>query len=283
MNRVGFLLAVTFLLSSGSQSIAFGEPVPVAASESPDPCASAVPSLPNDLATAFAYDLDSPTILHFISALAAVPAKERRAVFESAVAAAATAPEREVVAAESADCPTLVEMYGASRATYLVVNQWQLREFGDAKRFDRFSTVVAAAVSALAIPSRLTPDQRQTAMLPFAAILAEAASSLAPSESGNCSKPNSPARTRTIVEPVYPPMAVSAGMGGAVRVKVFITETGDVRYVRVASDTLNGPNGWDDVIRATVYSAAATTYWPKIEDCKPISGTYLFEADFHRK
>ena len=280
--RLYYAFVVVLVVTSGSLSAAFAQPVPVAASASPDPCASAVPLLPNDLPTAFAYDLDSRPILHFITSLAAVPPKERRSVFDSAVAAEPTTPERDVAAAESAVCPTLDEIYGAARASYLVVNGWQLGEFDDAKRFDEFSSIVATAITALAMGDRLSPAQRQIALSPFAGMLEETVPSPVPSTSV-CAQPPSLARTRRVVEPTYPPMAVSGAIGGLVSMKVSITDTGDVRYVRVVSDTLNRGYGGDDIIRASLYAAAATTYWPGTKDCKPVSGLYLFRADFHRK
>ncbi len=284
MVRPGLALVVAVLFCTGSRSAAFAEPAPAAAtSASPDSCASAVPELPRDLPTAFAYDLDSPTILRFIASLAAVAPKDRKSVFESAVAAAPSAPQRDVAAAESAVCPTLDEIYGAARVSYLLVNGWQLKEFDDAKRFDVFSSVVSTAITALAMGDRLSPERRQNALLPFARALAEAVPSPTPSATGACAQPDSFARTRHVVEPVYPPMAVSGAIGGAVVIKVMLTETGDVRYVRVLRDTLNPGPGGDDVIKASLYSAAATTYWPGIEHCRPASGAYLFEADFHRK
>jgi hypothetical protein len=156
-------IAAAWLFPSMPPSAALGAP----ALASPEPCGSAAPEAPHDLPGAFAYELDSPTVLHFLTLLAKAPPATQKRVFAAAVAAASTAPEKSAQAAASAGCPDLDALYGAARASYLTVNLWQLNDFSDAARFQAFLGVLATAIAALSTNDRLSPDDQGAALLPF--------------------------------------------------------------------------------------------------------------------
>jgi hypothetical protein len=271
------------LFASGSAAKLFAAPTPIAASPTPDSCASAVPDLPNDLATAFAYDLESPEILRFIAALAAVPAGEQKRVFDGAVAASTSPRALAARTAIAATCPNLDEIYATSRTLYLVSSEWTLGELADADRFSAFSDAVSSAVSALRRGDLLDPADRRAALLPFREFVAvETAASPVPSSTG-CATPDADAHTIHVVQAKYPPIAAAALTTGSVRIKVALDENGNVRYARVYADTLRGGIGWTQIVRAAVYAAGATTYAPEIVACKSVPGSYLFRIDYSRK
>ncbi len=255
---------------------------PVSPSPTADPCATAVPDLPNDLPTAFAYELEPPAILRFVSALARVPQREQRRVFNAAVDAASSPTEHAVQMAIAQECSNLDEIYGTSRTLYLVVNEWKLGELSDAKRFGDFSAAVGTAISALSLGDRLTPQNHDAALLPFADLPGLATPTPAPSPSGSglCSQPDTPARTTHVVPVDYPPFAGTAGTAGTVYVKLSLNEVGELRSARIFSNTLQRGLGSDQLIRAAIFAAAASTYAPAIKNCLPVGGIYVFKVGF---
>lgn len=281
MTRYGFGLAVILLLTSGTTSVAASAPAAATAKPSPDPCASAVPDLPNDLQAAFAYDLESPAILRFIAVLATVPQRDQQRVFAEAVRAASSPAEQQAAAAVAALCPNLDELYGTSRALYLIVNAWKLGGLADEKQSHDFSSAVETALWSLSVAQRLTPEQRRLAMLPFVNLGTPATPSPSPSKTGTCAA-DAPARLVHVVDPKYPLLARSASTTGLVRTKVSLSDTGDIRSVRIYTDSLHGRPGAQEVIRATILAAAASTYAPEIRGCRAVAGVYIFEVDFSR-
>jgi len=271
----------TLLFASSPWSVAASVPGP--SSPSIDPCASAVPDLPNDLQATFAYDLQSPAILHFVDALATVPRRDQKRVFDSAVDAASSPAQREAETAVATLCPNLDGIYGASRTLYLIANEWKLGEVADSQRFNDFSKVVETAVASLSAGDRLAPPQRRSAMLPFADLLTLSTPSPSPSRSKVCSRADAPAQPVRVIQPNYPPLALSASTTGSVLIKLSLSNTGEIHSVRLFADTLRGGLGAQDIIRATILAAAAGTYAPEIRDCKPIAGTYIFKADYSRR
>lgn len=276
--RLTFVLV--FIALSYSRISASPSPSP-SSNASTAPCASVSADGSDELLNTFAYDLESPPILRFLAALAAAPEKQQKHVFDTVVAAQATAPEQAVEASVSEVCPSLDESDGAARAAYLVVNQWTLRNLADAKRFTAFNEVVATALAALQA-GRLSPEQRVTALVPFDGldVLGSAAPSPSPSATGDCTKLPSKARTRHVVYPSYPPLARSAGTTGTVRIEVALSEDGFVRNARIFSDTFYQHAGADEIKRAATFAAVATTYDPEVRGCRPVRGAYLFEAEF---
>ncbi len=260
-------------------------PSPTGASQaSAAPC-PALPDLPNDFATAFAYDLRPPAILRFITALDALPARDQKRVFDEAVAAASSPGEAAAKSAIAATCPDLDEIYGQSRALYLVSNEWTLRELANAKRFSAFADVVDAAVSALKLGDALDPALRQAALAPFADLPGLAAPSPAPEAAANepCAQADAPAHTVHLVTVSYPPVAAAAATSGTIKVKVHLDSFGYVRDASVFDSTAPARIGSDDLVRESILAAAATTYAPAIKACKQVAGTYLFRADFTRR
>lgn len=162
MVRRRFTGLAILLFAAGSWYVAAAAPVHNAKGPPPDPCTSTVPDLPNDLQAAFAYDLESPSILHFVKALADIPQRDQQRVFDAAADAASSPAERDVEKAVAALCPNLDEMYGASRAFFLIASRWKLGELADEKRSGEFSTVVTTAMWSLSLGDRLPLEQRRS-------------------------------------------------------------------------------------------------------------------------
>ncbi len=270
------LALIVFLLAQGG--FAAAAPLPAVAVPSPAAC-PAVPEPSVALEDAFAFDLRSPEILHFISGLAALPAAEREGVFEAAVAAAATSQERDAEALIAGICPTLDAIYGQARAKFIVVNQWRLAGPSDGKRSADFAGVIDAAVLALAAGDALSPDVRRAALLPFGdAVPAEPPP--VPAAAGGCGLPDSRAHVIVAVTPRYPPLAASAATTGSVTVKIALTDTGDVRSAKLYRETVGDRPGAAEIIRASILAAAASSYAPEVTKCRPIAGRYLFRVDY---
>ncbi len=249
-----------------------------------DPCASALPDLPNDLPTAFAYDLESEDVLRFIAALGAVPEREQKRVFDTAVGAADSAQERTALTAIAAACPGLDEIYGTSRAMYLVVNQWTLGELANAKRFGAFSAVVGSAVAVLARGDDVPAGARQGALaafpdLPGFSPSAPLEASAAPSP-GACAQPDSPPKAIHLIKPIIPDVANSAGTTGDVAVKIELSWTGAIQSVKLFSDTLHNRPGFQGLMKATILAFAASTYAPAIEACVPVGSELDFTMSY---
>jgi hypothetical protein len=288
MDRSALWLAVSLFLGAGAAAGA-GVAGPQAKVPSPqvsvDPCASAVPDLPDDLPTAFAYHLESPRLLRFIAALAAVPERDQKRVFDTAVAAADSAPERAAQASISANCPSLDEIYGASRAMYLVVNQWTLGELANPKRFADFSAVVGTAVAAIARGDDLSPEAARAALAPFPVLAGFAPPPPAPPSASipsvaDCRSPDSPPKAIHLVEPKIPHLANDAGTTGDVEVKIALSWTGDVESVRLFSDTLHNRPGWKGLMQTTILALAASTYAPAIERCIAVGSELDFTEQY---
>lgn len=81
-----------------------------------------------------------------------------------------------------------------------------------------------------------------------------------------------------IVKPVRPdwPAGLSPSVGRfTVQVVVTVEPDGSVK-----STSLWQPGSYRAAVAETVKAAWLTTYSPKVVDCKPVRGQYLFRADF---
>lgn len=78
------------------------------------------------------------------------------------------------------------------------------------------------------------------------------------------------------ISPDYPEAARALGTGKATAVvRVYITPHGTVGALRVANSTGNF-----DLDQAAIRAAAESTYLPRIKNCKPAFGLYLFKVTF---
>lgn len=78
------------------------------------------------------------------------------------------------------------------------------------------------------------------------------------------------------VPPDYPESAREAGLGQVTaEIRVYITPQGKVAALRVFNSTGNG-----DLDQAAIRSAAESTYLPRVKNCKPVFGLYLFKVTF---
>jgi len=277
------VVVLVLVLVSGVDTTAGASPTSPAPTSAPmaDPCATAVPDLPNDLQSAFAYEIKSAAVLRFLSQIKRVPERAQRQIFDRAVAAAKTPAQRELELAEQRVCPTAEEIYGQTRALILVANEWTPRNLQEDDKFSAFSGVVGDAITALVLGDELSVDQRQDALTPFAA-LAEISESARPQEigSGACTQP---ATTIRSVRPSYPPLAGVSGTTGRVNVVITLNERGDVRTAKPIASTLGDRPGAADLVNAAILSAAASSYAPEIRDCKGVKGTYVFAVEFNRR
>ncbi len=83
-------------------------------------------------------------------------------------------------------------------------------------------------------------------------------------------------QTISVTQPEFPASAAATTTRTVtVLVEVIVDEYGKVQSLRIK--TSSGSLALDD---AAMRAANATTYSPKIVNCKPVSGTYVFRADF---
>jgi hypothetical protein len=288
MDRRARCLAVILFLGTGA---AFASTV--SAPSAPDPlpqvtaapCPFALTALPDNLPAAFAYDLESPQLLGFIAALAAVPERDQKRVFDTAVAAVDASPELDARAPLLADCPSSDEIYGSSRAMYLVVDRWTLGELANRKRFGEFTAAVRAAVAALARGDPLSPELPRAALAPFPVLAGFAPPTPAPSSPpsrsvADCRVADSPPKAIHLVEPKLPRLPSDAAATGEVVAKIALSWTGDVESVRLFSDTLHGRPGAKEVLQTTILALAASTYAPAIERCIAVGSELDFTEQY---
>jgi hypothetical protein len=253
------------------------QPATPSASASPTSgaCASASDP-PAYFADAFNYDLESPAVLHFTSLLAALPEDRQKPLFDAGVAAADTAAEKHAQTAEAALCPSVEGTYGATRVGNFMVSTWKLKDVTDLGRFQKFYTALATAMLATSLGDRLDADDRTAALEPFAAVLAAAT----PVPDPVVSPPCVDAGVKVLqLRPPHFPAADAGSVAGTIEVRVSVSDTGDVRDVRLSSDSLHSADASDPLVDAVIFAAAATTYAPATKNCIPVPGTYLYKAD----
>ena len=90
-----------------------------------------------------------------------------------------------------------------------------------------------------------------------------------------CAQPHVAASVVRTADPGYPELPKEQGVTGIVKVRVTLSDTGDV----VAADVY-GTSGNAQLDNAALAAAKASTYAPEIEDCRKIPGQYLFRAEF---
>jgi hypothetical protein len=152
---------------------------------------------------------------------------------------------------------------------------------GSEKSADDLTDVLKTAVSALAHPDALTPEQRSAAAAPFQALeIGAPTPRLAATGSAECAKQYSPAQPVVIAPLTYPVEAVASRALGTIFVKVTLSETGGVRSATLYHKSMGDVAGSDALVDAAIISAAASTYQPDLEKCVPSAGSYLFKADF---
>jgi TonB family protein len=78
------------------------------------------------------------------------------------------------------------------------------------------------------------------------------------------------------MSPDYPESAREAGLRQlTVGIRVYITPQGKVAALRVFNSSGNG-----DLDQAAIRAAAESTYLPRIKNCTPTFGLYLFKVTF---
>lgn len=91
-----------------------------------------------------------------------------------------------------------------------------------------------------------------------------------------CSNPNQDASVTDPVAPEYPDSARDMGYGSvSVLVQVTLDARGSLVDAKIAQSSGNG--AFD---RSALRAARESTYAPRIANCQPAAGTYIFRADF---
>lgn len=91
-----------------------------------------------------------------------------------------------------------------------------------------------------------------------------------------CSNPNEDAYVINPMSPIYPDSARDFGLGKAsVLVQVTIDAQGRLLDAKVYQSSNNAA-----IDQSALRAASQTTYAPKIVNCAPVEGTYIFHADF---
>lgn len=88
---------------------------------------------------------------------------------------------------------------------------------------------------------------------------------------------NRDATTTTAAPPDYPEAARAAGLGPTmVSVRVYLSPKGTISELRVANSS---GNVYLD--QAAIRAAAQSTFSPRIKNCKPTFGLYLYKVTFN--
>ena len=100
------------------------------------------------------------------------------------------------------------------------------------------------------------------------------AGAVTPTETPSCADPNRDAVAANVVSPEYP--SSPSGMGGVtVLVAVTIDATGGVSEASVSQSSGNAA-----IDQAALRAARQSSYRPRLVNCVPSPGTYLFRAEF---
>jgi TonB family protein len=87
-----------------------------------------------------------------------------------------------------------------------------------------------------------------------------------------CANPNVDA---LVTKPAEPQMPRGFKAGGSAVVAVTIAPNGSVTHANVLKSSGNA-----QIDRSVLDAARHSTYSPKLVDCKAVTGSYLFRADF---
>lgn len=102
------------------------------------------------------------------------------------------------------------------------------------------------------------------------------ASPIAQATVAACPQPDQDAHTVTLAAPEYPPLAEQEGAGErVVQVAVTISPAGSV-----VNEAIVSTSGIASIDRDALRVARETTYAPRIEDCRPVQGTYKYVIDY---
>ena len=92
----------------------------------------------------------------------------------------------------------------------------------------------------------------------------------------SCANPNVEATVTNAVSPDYPESAKDLGLGAVtVQIEVTVGPSGNL----IGASVYKSANNMS-LDQAALRAARQSTYSPKLEDCKPVQGSYLFTADF---
>jgi hypothetical protein len=273
-------LVVVLLSVAGLARPALAVPLP-SPSPAPTVCGSAAPGLADGFDAVFSYEISSTAIQRFIALLGSASHEARSDVIKRASAAARSPEQAEIRGALAKVCQNASEFVGFARAVIVISHEWNDPDL-DEKRADDLTGVLQNAVSALAHPDALTPDERVAAAAPFQALESDA-----PSSEGTVTKPClvpfSGAKLVRFAPLTYPPIAQASHTSGIVVVKVTLSETGGVRSVRLFHETVGNDSGGQALVDAALVVAAASTYEPDREKCVSSPGAYLFKAVFNSR
>ena len=91
-----------------------------------------------------------------------------------------------------------------------------------------------------------------------------------------CANPNVEATVTNPVQPDYPQSALDLGLGAVtVNVEVTVGPSGNLVTAKVYKSSGNM-----SIDQAALRAARQSTYSPKLVNCEPTTGDYLFRADF---
>ncbi len=278
-------IALTLFLSFISPALA----APTSAtSPSPSPvataCATVEPGLADDVVSAFSSDLSSAPIQRFIALLGSASEAAQADVVKRASAAVRSSDDVSVRARLANVCPNATDVVGFSRSVIVISHDWTDPGLANDKRAEDLTVVLQAAISALAHPDALTPEDRLTAIAPFQALENGASRpSPTPTASGPCLETTSPSRPIRFAPLRYPPIAQASRAAGEVYVKVSLSETGGVRSATLFKKSMGDDAGAQALVDAAIIVASASTYQADREKCVPSAGLYVFRAQFQAR
>ncbi|HEY6325595.1 MAG TPA: energy transducer TonB [Candidatus Cybelea sp.] len=91
-----------------------------------------------------------------------------------------------------------------------------------------------------------------------------------------CANPNVEATVTNAVQPEYPQSALDLGLGAVtVNVEVTVGPSGNLITASVYKSSSNMA-----IDQAALRAARQSSYSPKLINCQPTTGNYLFRADF---
>lgn len=90
-----------------------------------------------------------------------------------------------------------------------------------------------------------------------------------------CAQPHVEPTPKSLVQPDYPEIAREQGASGTARVQVTLDAQGNV-----LNATINQSSGSPVLDKAAIDAAKASTFYPEIDNCEAVGGTYVVSEQF---
>jgi hypothetical protein len=260
----------------------FAQAAPVATAASSPNCA--LVTLPEDhvkLQDSFSHSIVEVPTLRFFALIFHATSSVQRKMFALASKPVNRRTLNSLGATVAEACAGEEIAYRAARAEVLLLSSWT-KIATDDQNFANLENSLLVAVASLAVRSQLATSDVDAALAPFGTTLGTLDAAPSPSAAAPGCPPDADAKVLRPTQPEYPMLAVAKRASGLVKIRVTLDDQGLVEEADVF-DAPSGDAGVEALENESVVAAASSTYAAQIKECKAVSGSYLFNAQFDSK